>query len=374
LYLGSPALSLSIRTTSLFFFVVLLARPVVAQDKPPESGLTTDIEWAPLGQMPVDQAGAGLRGYMLAGESTEVAEPGGDQVSIHTVAANNFYREQNDNFSISQRYETHTVALGYRHGFTVGMFPRVEVGGQVQLTEGDSGFMNGFILGVESFLASMSGVESARNQLRSSEATPPPLGTFVTRGGRPIYQAPGATSGFGDFSIVAKALLRDGAPSSTRTRVAARVAVNVSGKSEFTRGNFVGIGVSLDKKVLKWAALHGDVRASVFLDRVSHWNLPLKPMSLGFSAGPEMKLARDSSASVQIDGSTTPYLPTGATAFDRGYGNITLGLSHRFGARERQIVAQAYVRENMNLPFRVRWNTDPDLSLGIKVTIGTAPR
>ena len=76
---------------------------------------------------------------------------------------------------------------------------------------------------------------------------------------------------------------------------------------------------------------------------------------------------------MQIDGSTTPYLPTGTTAFDKGYGDITLGLSHRFGTSRRQFVAHANLRENMNLPFRVRWNTDPDLSLGIKLTVRSAP-
>ena len=357
---------------------MLLARPVAAQERPPAEVPPTDNDragqWEPVGPIPVDQAGAGLRGYALAGESTEVAEPGADQVSIHAVAANNFYREQNGAFSISQRYETHTVALGYRHGFTTGMFPRVEFGGQVQLTEADSGFMNGFISGSEHVLAWLTGAESARNQWRTSAGTLPPLGTFVTKDGRPIYRAAGDGSGFGDFSLVAKALLRGGAPLSSDTRVAARAALNISGTSEFTGGNFAGVGVSVDKKVSKWAAVHGDARASFMLDRASRLNLPLKRVSFGFSVGPELKLARNSSASVQIDGRTTPYLRTGATAFDRAYGNITLGLSHRFSGRQRQVVAQAYLRENMNLPFRVRWNTDPDLSLGIKFTIRSASR
>ena len=370
-YLGS-VLPLVIRTTSLVF-AVLLARPVVAQERPPAEVPAEESnrsrEWTPVGPIPVDQAGAGLRGYALAGEGTAVAEAGASQVSIHGVAANNFYREQNGAFSISQRYETHTAALGYRRGFKVGGFPRVEFGGQIQLTEGDGGFMNGFIAGSERFLSWLTGAESARNQWRTSETTLPPLGTFVTKDGRPMYRSPGAGSGLGDFSIVAKALLRDGAPSSADTRVAARVALNMSGKSEFTGGNFAGVGVSVDKKVLKWAAFHGDARASFLLDRVSPWNLPLKRVSFGFSAGPELRLATNSSASVQIDGSTAPYLAAGATAFDRAYGNITLGLNHRFGAGPRQVVAQAYLRENMNLPFRVRWNTDPDLSLGFKVTI-----
>jgi len=33
------------------------------------------------------------------------------------------------------------------------------------------------------------------------------------------------------------------------------------------------------------------------------------------------------------------------------------------------VTAQIYLRENMNLPFQVRWNTDPDLSVGLKATI-----
>jgi hypothetical protein len=31
-------------------------------------------------------------------------------------------------------------------------------------------------------------------------------------------------------------------------------------------------------------------------------------------------------------------------------------------------VSQLDVRENMNLPFRVRWNTEPDASFGIKIS------
>jgi hypothetical protein len=236
-------LPLAIRTTSLVL-AVLLARPVLAQERsaaevPPEDRSRSG-EWTPVGPIPVDQAGAGLRGYALAGEGTEVAEAGASQLSIHGVAANNFYREQNDAFSISQRYETHTAALGYRRGFKVGMFPRVEFGGQIQLTEGDGGFMNGFIAGTEHVLAWLTGADSARNQWRASNATLPPLGTFVTKNDRPIYQAPGDGSGFGDFSIVAKALLRDGSPSSNMTRIAARVCGEHVRKVGIHRGNFTG--------------------------------------------------------------------------------------------------------------------------------------
>ena len=352
----------------------MCACPVVAQERPPENVVAPEGDvWTPMGRLPVDQAGAGRRGYALAGESTEVADPGASQISVHAVAANNFYREQTDDFSISQRYETHTLALGYRRGFAARRLPRFELGGQIQLTEGDSGFMNGFISGTENFLARLTGQESARNPLRRSGVTPPPLGTLVTKGGQPLYQGAGDGVGFGSFSVVAKALLRDRELSSSGSRVAVRAAATMSGKSEFTEGNFAGIGVSLDKKVLPWAAFHGDLRASVLLDRVSQLNLPLKRASFGFSMGPELRLSQNTSASAQIDGSTTPYLPTGTTAFDRGYGDITLGLSHRFRTtQQRPIVAHVYLRENMNLPFRVRWNTDPDLSLGVSIAIRSA--
>jgi hypothetical protein len=233
--------------------------------------------------------------------------------------------------------------------------------------------MNGFIAGIENFLGRVSGQESAVNLLRRSAELRPPLGTIVTRNGSPLYQQ-GTPSGLGDISIVTKALLRDGEPSSRRTRVAARVGINIAGTSAFTSGNFVGVGVSVDKKVLSKLALHGDVRAQVFLDRISTWNLPLTRGSLGFSAGPELRLMRNSSASVQMDGSATPYQHTGATAFDKGYGDVTFGFNHLFHSDGRQVLAQIYLRENMNLPFRVRWNTDPDLSLGVKLTIHGASR
>ena len=99
----------------------------------------------------------------------------------------------------------------------------------------------------------------------------------------------GTGAGFGDVSFVAKVLLHDAAPGASGTRVAARVGLNVSGASEFAEGNFMGVGLSLDKKLLNWAAFHGDVRTSLALDRVSPWNLPLKRRTVGFSAGPELR-------------------------------------------------------------------------------------
>jgi len=33
------------------------------------------------------------------------------------------------------------------------------------------------------------------------------------------------------------------------------------------------------------------------------------------------------------------------------------------------VVAQVYARENMNMPFSVRWNADPDFAVGLKLTI-----
>ena len=356
---------------SLTWCVVLLGlamgQAAFAQDGAP---LTEDVpssQWAPLGQIPVDQAGAGRRGYAIAGEGADVAAPGTNQIAFHTVAANNFFREQTSDFLITQRYETHTLALDFRRGFTTRILPRVELGAQFQVSERDGGFLNGFISGFENLAFSMSGVQSAKTQLRDAGTLP--LGAFVTKDGRAVYSAAGGGAGIGDVFFVAKALLHDAPAASNGTRVAARIGMNVSGKSEFTEGNYVGVGLSLDKKLFNWAAFHGDVRANYTVDRMSQWNLPLKRASAGFSVGPELRIARDSSFSIQIDGNTTPYLPTGTLAFDQGYGSITLGLGHRFRTGRTAIVSQIYARENMNLPFRVRWNTDPDASFGIKITL-----
>ena len=361
-------MSLLIRT-AVVVCVLINARPLLAQEPAAQTTAAADNgEWVPLGLTPVDQAGAGRRGYVLAGESADVTQPGSQQLSMHAVAANNFYREQGNRFSITQRLETHTLALGYRRGFKLRSLPRFEIGGQLQLTEGDAGFLNGFISGTENLVARLSGQQSARNLWRSAELMPP-LGMSVIRDGQSLYQASGYRSGVGDFSLVGKALVRDGDPASNRTRVAVRAGVNISGRSAFAAGNFVGFGVSVDKKVLPRLALHGDLRATYFIDRVSPWNLPLKRESLAFSAGPELRLAGRSSMSIQMDGNATPYLPTGATAFDRGYGDVTFGFNHRFSRSQHQLVAQVYMRENLNLPFRVRWNADPDLALGIKFTL-----
>jgi hypothetical protein len=355
----------------VYVLALLLASPVVAQDRssPPASPSAIDDPGPsrPLGLLPVDQAGAGRRGYAISGESADVAEPGASELSLHTVAANNFYRNQTDPYSISQRDESHTVALGYRRGFTLGQLPRVELGGQIQLHERDSGFMNGFISGFESLWVSMTGATSAKNQLRTA-TSPVPLGTLVTHGDRLLYQTAGDSSGFGDLRFMAKTLLHDSA-SAAGPRVAARVVVNVSGASAFSEGNFAGIGVGIDKPLSPRIFFHGDVRASLLLDRVSSWNLPLKRATFGFSAGPELKLGANSSVGLQFDGNTTPYQPTGSAAFDASYGSITFGLSHRVRTTRTPLLVQAYARENLNLPFSVRWNTDPDLAVGLKITV-----
>lgn len=361
-----------LNSTLWLAFVVLTAASVFAQEAPPTSATPTSIndqlEWEPLGPIPVDQAGSGRRGYVLPGEGTDVTAPGQDQVSLHTVAANTFYREQTKDFLITQRYETHTVALGYRRGFRTAIFPRLELGGQVQFTQSGGGVLNGFIEGFEDLWVSVTGSASAKNNLRTSPGALP-LGTVVSQRGRPLYRATGDDSGFGDFYFMANALVRDAAPSSRQTRVAVHLGLNVAGSSAFTQGNFAGIGLSLEKKLAGWAAFHGDVRAHFILDSESVWGLPLKRTSLGFSVGPELKLTRNTAVSLQIDGSTTPYLPTGVAALDDDYGDVTLGLSHRFKAGRRHLLAQIYARENMILPFQVRWSADPDFALGIKATI-----
>jgi len=160
-----------------FLVVALLcATPLIAQDRPPPSSSPTSGgdagQWEPLGPIPVDQAGAGRRGYVLPGESASVTAPGADQVSFHTVAANTFFREETKAFLITQRYEAHTVALGYRRGFKVGNFPRFELGGQVQFHQSDNGFLNGFISSFEGAFASVTAGRpstssgSARRRLR----------------------------------------------------------------------------------------------------------------------------------------------------------------------------------------------------------------
>jgi hypothetical protein len=325
--------------------------------------------WIPLGPAPVDQAGTGGRGYVLSVEDGNVTAVRSNRFSIHASAANYFYREQTGDFLVSQRYETHTLALDYRHGFKVPHIPRFEIGGRLQLHQSDSGMLNGFIEGFESLWMSLTGSKSAQNLLRTQEALRPPQGTLIARGGSPIYRDVGTGSGVGDVYVVAKVALLDGDPSSTATRLSARTGLNVARSSRFSAGNFFGVGLSVDKKLLEWAAFHGDVRATRALDSMSVWNLPLKRWAYGFSAGAEVKLSMNNSFTMQIGGSSTPYMPTGTAAFDKDHGDITFGVAHRFKSGSRNVTMQLYARENLNLPFQVRWNTDPDLSIGLKATI-----
>jgi hypothetical protein len=345
-----------------------------APDKPsaPVRDETTE-QWEPLGPIPVDQAGSGRRGYTLAGEGTQVAGPGEGRLSLHSVAANNSYQEQTADFFVSQRYETHTLALGYRRGFDAGPFRRLEIGGQVQVGESDGGFLNGFISGVENLWASVSGNDAARNPLRKSGVYVP-LGTIVAKRGAAIYRTSGQGRGFGDFQFVAKALLRDDGPAARGARVAARAVVNLAGDADLTEGNFAGIGVSVDDKVSERIALHGDLRGTLALDSVSPWGVPLKRGSIGFSVGPELRLTRNTSLNLQYDGSSTPYVRTGTKAFDGGYGAASLGVGHRFRRGERDVLLQFYARENLDLPFWIRWNMDPDFAIGLKASVSRTHR
>lgn len=324
--------------------------------------------WEPLGMLPVDQAGAGLRGYSIPGEGAETTAAGRAALFVHGVASNSFHYEGSSDIIMSQRYETHTLALGYRRGFQVGRFPRFELGGQLQLNQRSEGVLNGFIVWVEDVWAMLANQPSARNERRTDPAALPPLGTSVLRNGGVLYRDAGNESGLGDVSLVAKVSLRDSAQSGT-TGVAARVVANIGGRSHFTRGNFIGAGLSVDTKLRERVALHGDVRGTLILDGESVLNLPLRHASVGFSAGPELRLMRNTSLSLQIDGSSSPYQSTGAVVFDGAYGAITLGLGHRFTAGSRTVVAQLYARENMNLPFRVQGNADPDFATGLLISI-----
>ena len=341
------------RNTCVYLLVLCFAGPAFAQDREPAA-------WEPIGLAPVDQAGAGRRGYAMAGESAHVAPPHTGSLSLHIVAANNFYVEGTTALQISQRSETHMLAIEYRRGFKLRRGPRFEVGAQLQVGETGAGILNGFIAGFEDFVHA---------SLRSRIATPPPLGTSVVRNGRPIYQSAGAGGGVGDLTVVAKALLRDRPAASRETRVAARLVLNVSGAPAFTNGTFVGAGLSVERKLFEWVALHGDARASLSIDRVSAWGLPLTRGVASFSVGPELRLAANSSLSLQYEGSTSPYQATGTVGLDSGYGHVAVGLNHRFSGPWRPFNAQLYARENMNLPFSVRWNTDPDFTVGLKITL-----
>ena len=138
---------------------------------------------------------------------------------------------------------------------------------------------------------------------------------------------------------------RDAEPSSRDTRVAARVAVNIAGAHRSSRSATAGVGLSVDKKVLNWMALHGDVRGSMVMDHVSVWTLPLRRGVFAFSAGPEFRLAQNTSLNFQLDGgSTTPYRETGWMGLDANYGDVAFGLSHRFTRGSHPVVAQFYAR------------------------------
>jgi hypothetical protein len=48
---------------------------------------------------------------------------------------------------------------------------------------------------------------------------------------------------------------------------------------------------------------------------------------------------------------------------------MMIGFGRRFQAGRRRLLGQIYARENINLPFRIHGNIDPDLAFGIKATV-----
>jgi hypothetical protein len=342
-----------LKWTCVLTVLLLVARGANAQDR-------EGSPWEPFGPAPVDEAGSAGRGYALGGEGSDVLKPGVSQLSLHNVFANYFYLENRGDFTISQRFEEHTLALDYQRGVRVRTWPRFELSAQLQVHESDAGILNGFITGFEDFVHA---------PLRRNLPEPPPPGMSIVQNGRVVYQAPINGAGVGDLSLVVKAPLRDRDARSRATQVALRVAVNVRGASMFTAGNFVASGLSIGRKMTERIALHGDVRVSVPLDHMGVWHLPLKREVVAYSWGSEFRVANHTSFDVQVDNSTSPYHTTGSIGLDANYGNIDLAVSHRFTASGHHVIAQAYAQENMNMPFKVRWNMDPDLTIGLKFTI-----
>src|SRR3990172_3592982 len=100
------------KSMPVLLFALSCAQPVLAQMPAPPvadgpSGTEIRERWEPLGMIPVDEAGAGRRGYVLPGEGADVIRPGASRLTFHAVAANNFYREETRDFLITQRYEAH---------------------------------------------------------------------------------------------------------------------------------------------------------------------------------------------------------------------------------------------------------------------------
>lgn len=346
--------------------VALAQAPVSSPSAPPSSG--GEGNWEPLGQLPVDGAGAGRRGYTLPAEDTGVTPPGVNRFWLHAVMSNNLYGEETKNFRVSVRYETQTAALGFSRGFKLGKVPRVDIGGQIQVNRRGTGVLNGFIAGFEDFWVGLTGNEGSKSALREPGAALPPLGTEIAPSGRPVYRDD-VGSGFGDVYLVGRLALADGAPSSRAPRAAARMALNIAGPARFSSGNFLGYGLSVDTKLVSRLAAQGDLRITFPLGRTSASGLPLKPVLVGFSIGPELGLTRNASISVRYSGDGTPYEPTGTKAFDTGYGDVSLGFGYRARLGTRAVVTQVYARENLVLPLLVRPNIDPDLSLGVKISI-----
>src|SRR5262245_28851030 len=110
-------IGLSFRILAVCVCALSIGRSLAAQDQSPANTAlpanaaaqsTVDApQWQPFGFVPVDQGGAGRRGYVLPGESAVVAEPGVSLWSSQFVASNNFYREETDHFLVRQRAESH---------------------------------------------------------------------------------------------------------------------------------------------------------------------------------------------------------------------------------------------------------------------------
>ena len=143
-----------IGTLIVSVFILLLAQTARGQEQTAPAQDTVS-SWTPLGPAPVDQAGTDGRGYVLPMEDSTVTAARSNVFSIHAVAANYFYREQVNDFLVTQRYETRTIGLDYRRGFQLAGVPRFEIGGRLQLHQRNGGVLNGFIEGFENIWTSL---------------------------------------------------------------------------------------------------------------------------------------------------------------------------------------------------------------------------
>jgi hypothetical protein len=120
------------------------------------------------------------------------------------------------------------------------------------------------------------------------------------------------------------------------------------------------MGLSVEERIWPWLTLHGDLRATIPLDRHDVWGFRLEPFAYGATAGLEFALGETTSFVVQGDWNSSPFDHTGFHGLDGAYSGVTLGFNQLLRIFGKPVLLRFFARENFGGN-----NGDADVIVGL---------